>query len=68
MFSLMASQATALSQVKQDASKPAAPERTAPRKRKGVVASVFDALVEARVRRAEIEIEHHRRFYEGHTK
>jgi hypothetical protein len=68
MFSFMASQAVALSQINRDASKPAARERTARRRRKGIVASVFDALVETRMRRAEIEIEHHRRFYEGHTK
>jgi len=68
MFSFMASQAIALSQVKRDASKPVAPERPDRRTRKGFFSSVFDVLVEARMRRAEIEIEHHRRFYEGHTK
>ena len=49
------------------ASKPASARavRHPPQRRKGFFSSVFDALVDSRMRRAEIEIEHHRRFYEG---
>jgi hypothetical protein len=68
MFSFMATQAVALSRAKPVASEAAAPERADQRARKGMLSNVFDALVEARMRRAEIEIEHHRRFYEGHTR
>jgi hypothetical protein len=68
MLSFMTSQAIALSQAKKAASEPKAPARADRRRRKGILSSVFDALVEARMRRAEIEIEHHRRFYEGYTK
>jgi hypothetical protein len=68
MLSFMTSQAIALSQVKQGASKPQATTRAQRPARKRLLARVFDALVEARMRRADIEIEHHRRFYGGHTK
>jgi hypothetical protein len=68
MLSFVTSQAIALSQAKKAASEPKAPARADRRRRKGILSSVFDALVEARMRRAEIEIEHHRRFYEGYTK
>jgi hypothetical protein len=69
MFSFATSQAIALSQVKQGsqlASK--ATSNAAPRTRKPLLRRLFDALLRARMRRAEIEVEHHRRFYEGHTK
>lgn len=36
--------------------------------RKPVLRKLIDVLFEARRRRAEIEIEQHRRFYDGHTK
>lgn len=68
MLSLMTSQAVALSQAKKAASEPRAPERAEHHACKGHLSNVFDVLVEARMRRAEIEIEHHRRFYEGHAK
>jgi hypothetical protein len=68
MLSFMTSQAIALSQAKKVESEPRAPKCVKHRRRKGFFSSVFDVLVEARMRRAEIEIEHHRRFYEGHTK
>jgi hypothetical protein len=70
MLSFVTSQAIALSRG-QPRSLPACetaahpPPRT---KRKRLLSRVFDALVEARMRRAEIEVEHHRRFYGGHTK
>jgi hypothetical protein len=54
MLSFMTSHTIALSQAKN--------------RRKGFFSSVFDVLAEARMRRAEIEIEHHRRFYESSTK
>jgi hypothetical protein len=68
MLSFMTSQAIALSQPKKAASEPRMHARAEHRRRKGFFSSVFDALVVTRMRRAEIEIEHHRRFYEGHTK
>jgi len=68
MLSFMTSQAIALSQAKKAASEPRAPKPADHRARKGFFSNVFDALVETRMRRAEIEVEHHRRFYEGHTK
>ena len=68
MFSFMTAQAVALSQAKPVASKAPAPGRVDQSARKGTLSSVFDALVESRMRRAEIEIEHHRRFYEGHAR
>jgi hypothetical protein len=73
MFSFMASQAIALSQTKQNVSKPRATKRPRRLARKRLFSErlfsrVFDALVEARMRRAEIEIEHHRRFYGGYSK
>jgi hypothetical protein len=68
MLSFMTSQAIAFSQAKKTVSVPRAPERAERRARKGFFSNVFDALVKARMRRPEIEIEHHRRFYESHTK
>ena len=72
MFSFMASQAIALSQAKQESRAPRTRDVAldpAPRTdKKRLLSRVLDALVEARMRRAEIEIEHHRRFYEGHAK
>ena len=68
MLSFVTSQAIAISQ-----SKPRSPQRhdavpsPQPRRRR-FLSRLFDALFEARLRRAEIEIEHHRRFYGGHIK
>jgi hypothetical protein len=74
MLSFMASQAVALSQARLEPKR--SPKRSpvsghhnpARRSGKGFFSSVFDALVETRMRRAEIEIEHHRRFYGGYSK
>ena len=69
MLSFMTSQAIALSQAKKSRQRAdKRPRVRQRRRRKGFISSVFDVLVEARMRRAEIEIEHHRRFYEGSTK
>jgi hypothetical protein len=70
MLSFVTSQAIALSRG-QPRSLPASdatanpPPRT---NRKRLLFRVLDALAEARMRRAEIEIQHHRRFFQGHTK
>lgn len=68
MLSLMTSQTVALSQAKKAASEPRAPERAEHHACKDPLSNVFAVLVEARMRRAEIEIEQHRRLYEGHAK
>jgi hypothetical protein len=69
MFSFATSQAIALSQVKRASPLASnATSKAAPRARKPLLRRFFHALFEARMRRADIEVEHHRRFYEGHTK
>jgi hypothetical protein len=69
MLSFVTSQAIALSQAKQSSTTPSdAGAKHTPRTRKPLVRRFLDALFEARMRRAEIELEHHRRFYDGHTK
>jgi len=69
MLSFVTSQAIALSQVKQRSPLASnATSKPAPRTRKSLFRRFFAALFEARMRRAEIEIEHHCRFYNGHLK
>jgi hypothetical protein len=67
MLSFATLQAIAQSQIKQ---KPASTSNgtSNPPSRKPVLRRFFDALFEVRTRRAEIEVEHHRRFYDGHPK
>ena len=72
MFSFTASQAMALTKGKQMPRSQTQPDdasnqfRSSNRKR--FLSRVFDTLVETRMRRAEMEVEHHRRFHEGHTR
>jgi hypothetical protein len=66
MLSFMASQAIAVSQANQTPSKPQAIKRARRHPRTRLLSRVFDALVEARMLRAQIEIEHHRRYYGGY--
>jgi hypothetical protein len=72
MISLVTSQVMALSKGKQKprskTQRDAATNQVRSRNRKHFLSRVFDALVETRMRRAEIEVEQHRRFYEGHTR
>lgn len=69
MLSFVTSHAVALSQVKHDPNNASARQQKAARSTgKGFWSRLFNALFEARMRQAEIEIEHHRRFYGGHTK
>jgi len=71
MLSLTTLQAVAQSQIKQrSAVTGSAVTSKAKSKspRKPLLRRFFDALFEARMRRAEIEIEHHCRFYNGHLK
>lgn len=72
MISLVTSQVMALSKGKQKprskTQRDAASSQVRSRNRKHFLSRVFDSLVETRMRRAEIEVEHHRRFYEGHTR
>jgi hypothetical protein len=67
MLSFMASQAIALSQVKQEANTaPAATgqPRAAQSTRKGFWSRLFEAMVDSRMRRAEIELRYHRGLHE----
>jgi hypothetical protein len=67
MFSFMASQAIALSQAKQEANTaPAATgqPRAAQSTRKGFWSRLFEAMVDSRMRRAEIELRYHRGLHE----
>lgn len=72
MISLVTSQAMALSKGKQKPRSKTPPDadsnqvRSSNRKR--FLSRVFDMIVETRMQRAEMEVEHHRRFYEGHTR
>jgi hypothetical protein len=68
MLSFVTSQAIALSQTKPSSTIPSNATKQGPRTRKPFLRRFFDALFEARMRRAEIELEHHRRFHEGHTR
>jgi hypothetical protein len=69
MLSFVTSQAIAPSQARQSSTTPSdAGAKHVPTTSKPLVRRFLDALFEARMRRAEIEVEHHRRFYEGHTK
>ena len=70
MFSFMASQAVALSQAKQNASKaPASGKQSAaPRTGKGFFSRLFDAMANARMRRAEVELRYHRGLHEESPK
>lgn len=75
MISLVTSQAVALSKGKQKprskTQRDAATNATnqcVPATASTFLSRVFGALVETRMRRAEMEVEHHRRFYEGHTR
>ena len=66
MLSFMASQAIALSQAKQEANTAPATgqQRAAQRTGKGFFSRLFDAMVDARMRRAEIELRYHRGLHE----
>jgi hypothetical protein len=68
MLSFVRSQAITLNQAK-DSPRPreSAPEQ-APRVGKSLLGRFFDMLVEGRLRGAEAELRHHRRFYEAHAK
>jgi hypothetical protein len=66
MLSFATLQAVAQSQIKQRSAATSKAKSKSPRK--PLLRRFFDAMFEARIRRAEIEIEHHRRFYDGHTK
>ena len=66
MLSFATLQAIAQSQIKQRSALTSDGLQTPPRK--PLLRRFFDALFEARTQRAEIEIEHHRRFYDGHLK
>jgi hypothetical protein len=75
MISHVTSQVMALSKGKQKprakAQRDAATNATSQvrsRNRKHFLSRVFGALVETRMRRAEMKVEHHRRFYVGHTR
>ena len=66
MLSFMASQSIALSQVKQEANTAPATgqQRIAQRTSKGFFSRLLDAMVDARLRRAEIELRYHRGLHE----
>ena len=66
MLSFMASQAIALSQAKQKASAAPATGRqsAAQRTSKGFFSRLLDAMVDARMRRAEVELRYHRGLHE----
>ena len=67
MFSFMASQAIALSQAKQEASKAPASRPTAccaTHRAKASCRALFDAMVDSRMRRAEIELRYYRGLHE----
>ena len=66
MLSFATLQAIAQSQTKRGSA--VTSKATSKPPRKPLLRSFFDALFEARKRRAEIEIEHHRRFCDGRTK
>jgi len=66
MLSFATLQAVAQSQIKQRSAVTSKAKPKPPRK--PLLRRLFDALFKARMRRAEIEIEHHRRFYDGHLK
>jgi hypothetical protein len=70
MLSFVASQAFARSKAKQKPSEASASgqQSAACQVGNGFFSRVFGALLKARMRRVEKEIEHHRRFYGGHTK
>ena len=70
MLSFVASQAFALSKVKHKPSgvSESSQQSAARRVRKGFFSWVIGALLAARMRRVDKEIEHHRRFYEGQPK
>jgi hypothetical protein len=69
MLSCVRSQAIPLNQAKKDSprSRESAPDQ-APRVGKSLLGRFFDMLVEGRLRGAEAELRHHRRFYEAHAK
>jgi hypothetical protein len=66
MLSFMASQAIALSQTKQEANTAPATgrQRIVQRAGKGFFSRLLDAMVDARMRRAEIELRYHRGLHE----
>jgi hypothetical protein len=72
MISLVTSQAMALSKGKQKPRSKTPPDAASNQarssNRKRFLSRVFDTIVETRMQRAEMEVEHHRRFYEGHTR
>ena len=65
MLSFVASQAFALSKAKQKPSEASGngQQSAAPQVRKGFLSRVFGALLEARMRRVDKEIERHRPYY-----
>jgi len=66
MLSFATLQAIAQSQTKQRSALTS--KATCKPPRKPLLRRFLDALFEVRMRRAEIEIEHHRRFHDGQTK
>ena len=72
MFSFTASQAMALTKGKQIPRSKTPPDAASNQvrcsNRKRFLSKVFDTIVETRMQRAEMEVEHHRRFHEGHTR
>jgi hypothetical protein len=69
MLSFVTTQAIVLSKAMQSSTTPKdADSKHPPRTRKALLRRFLHAMFEGRMRRAEIEVEHHRRFYEGHTK
>jgi hypothetical protein len=69
MLSFVTTQAIVLSKAMQrsTAQKDAGSKHT-PRARTALFRRFFDAIFQGRMRRAEIEVEHHRQRYEGHTR
>ena len=72
MISLVTSQAMALSKGKQKPHSKTPPDAASSQvrssNRKCFLSRLFDALVETRTRRAELQVEHHGRFHEGPTR
>ena len=65
MLSFVTSHAVALSQVKHDPNKSSARQQKAARSTgKGFWSRLFEAMVDARMRRAEIELRYHRGLHE----
>ena len=66
MLPFVTSQAIALSQAKKKPEKSPASrqQKAAPRARKGFFSRLFEAMVDARMRQAEVELRYHRGWHE----